>query len=78
MKKINYKGRCEKRKVSKCKDVCRSYTKIQSAFVDLLEKDDDVFRFTKRCDTSVRYGMIVYTSETRAKTQRPIKIISEI
>ena len=31
MKKINYKGRCEKRKVSKCKDVCRTYSKIQSA-----------------------------------------------
>ena len=45
MKKINYKGRCEKRKVSKCKDVCRTYTKIQSAFVDLLEKDDDVVSF---------------------------------
>ena len=45
MKKINYKGRCERRKVSKCKDVCRTYTKIQSAFVDLLEKDDDVVSF---------------------------------
>ena len=29
-------------------------------------KKDGVFYFTKRCDTSVRYGMIVYTSETRA------------
>ncbi len=60
------KGRCEKRKVSKCTNICRTYTKIQSVFVDLLEKDDDVFQFTKRFDTSVRYGMIVYTSETRA------------
>lgn len=34
MKKINYKGRCEKRKVSKCKDICRTYSKIQSAMVD--------------------------------------------
>ena len=31
MKKINYKGRCEKRKVSKCEDICRTYSKIQSA-----------------------------------------------
>ena len=45
MKKINYKGRCERRKVSKCKDICRTYTKIQSAFVDLLEKEDDVVSF---------------------------------
>ena len=35
MKKINYKGRCEKRKVSKCEDICRTYSKIQSAMVDI-------------------------------------------
>ena len=40
MKKVNYKGRCEKRKVSKCKDVCKTYSKIQSAMVDMLENDD--------------------------------------
>ena len=45
MKKINYKGRCEKRKVSKCEDICRTYSKIQSAMVDVLEKDDDVVSF---------------------------------
>ena len=45
MKKINYKGRCEKRKVSKCEDICRSYSKIQSAMVDLLETDNDVMSF---------------------------------
>lgn len=32
MKKISYKGRCEKQKVSKCKEVCRTYNQIQSAF----------------------------------------------
>lgn len=45
MKKINYKGRCEKRKVSKCDDICRTYSRIQSAMVDVLEKDDDVRLF---------------------------------
>ena len=45
VKKINYKGRCEKRKVFKCEDVCRTYSKIQSAFVDLLEKDEDIVSF---------------------------------
>ena len=45
MKKINYKGRCEKRKVSKCDDICRTYSGIQSAMVDVLEKDDDVVSF---------------------------------
>lgn len=34
MKRINYKGRCEKRKASKCTEVCRTYSKIQSAYVD--------------------------------------------
>ena len=45
MKRINYKGRCEKRKVSKCEDICRTNNKIQSAMVDLLENDDEVVSF---------------------------------
>lgn len=45
MKKINYKGRCEKRKVSKCEYICRTYSKIQSAYLAELEKDDDVVSF---------------------------------
>ena len=45
MKKTNYKGRCEKRQVSKCRDICRTYSKLQAAFVDLLEKDEDVVSF---------------------------------
>ena len=45
MKKINYKGRCEKRKVSKCKEICRTYSKIQSALVNVLEQDENVASF---------------------------------
>ena len=45
MKKINYKGRCEKRMVSKCEDICRTYSKIQSAMVDILENNNDVVSF---------------------------------
>ena len=45
MKKINCKGRCEKRKASKCEDVCRTYSKIQYAYVDLLEKDENIVSF---------------------------------
>ena len=45
MKKINYKGRCEKRKVSKCKEVCRAYSKIQTAFIDILENDPEIVAF---------------------------------
>lgn len=29
MRKVNYKGRCTKRKLSKCKDVCRTFDVIQ-------------------------------------------------
>ena len=45
MKKINYKGRCEKRKVSMCEEICRTYSKIQSAMVDMLENNDEVVSF---------------------------------
>lgn len=45
MKKRNYKGRCEKRKVSKCEEICKSYSKIQSAMIDVLEADDTVSSF---------------------------------
>ena len=36
MKKINYKVRCEKRKVSKCDDICRTYSRIQSAMARII------------------------------------------
>lgn len=52
MKKINYKGRCEKRKVTKCEDVCRMYSKIQSAMIDVLENDDNVVSF--ECNVRLR------------------------
>ena len=45
MKKMKYKGRCEKRRVSKCKDVCKTYNVIQSAFADVLENDETVLDF---------------------------------
>jgi len=31
MRKKGYKGRCEKRVLSKCQDVCRTYDDIQRA-----------------------------------------------
>ena len=42
MRKINYKGRCEKRVLSKCKTVFKSYDPIQNAYADLLETNTDV------------------------------------
>ena len=42
MRKINYKGRCEKRSTDKCKSVCRLYDPIQSAYLDQLIANPDI------------------------------------
>lgn len=38
MRKKNYKGRCEKKTIDKCKTVCKTYDPIQSAYVDILDQ----------------------------------------
>ena len=48
MRKKGYKGRCEKRTLSKCPGVCRIYDPIQSAYADLLQADEDIKEF--RCN----------------------------
>ena len=40
MCKKNYKGRCEKRTLSKCKEICRTYDSIQSAYADMIQQND--------------------------------------
>ena len=42
MRKKNYKGRCEKRVISKCTDTFRSYDAIQSAYADVIQDDDSI------------------------------------
>lgn len=42
MRKKNFKGRCEKRKVEKCSEVCRTYDAIQYAYADLLQASDEI------------------------------------
>lgn len=42
MRKKNFKGRCEKRVLDKCSEVCRTYDPIQYAYADVLQKDDAV------------------------------------
>lgn len=37
-----YKGRCEKRSISKSQEVCRLYDPIQSIYVDMLQTNDDI------------------------------------
>ena len=48
MHKKNFKGRCEKRSLSKCHDVCRTYNPIQYAYADVLQADDDIVEI--RCN----------------------------
>ena len=45
MRKKNFKGRCEKRKLSKCEDVCRTFDAIQYAYADLLNGSADIKSF---------------------------------
>ncbi len=76
MKKINYKGRCEKRKVSKCKEVCKSYSKIQTAFIDVLEKDPEIVAF--ECNvklSSVADG--IYSTDFVAEKADGTKMVRE-
>ncbi len=42
MRKKNFKGRCEKRMIRKCTEVCRTYDAIQYAYADLLQMDEEV------------------------------------
>ena len=42
MKKKNYKGKCQKRKVEKCAEIFRAYNDIQYAYVNYLEQDDNI------------------------------------
>ena len=48
MRKQSYKGRCEKRSLSKCQSICKTYDAIQSAYADMLQSDDSISEF--RCN----------------------------
>ena len=45
MKKVDYKGRVIKRQLSKCKDICRSYSEMQDDYARFLQVDDNVKAF---------------------------------
>ena len=48
MRNQNSKVRTTKRKLSKCEGVCRTYSALQYAYADILEKDHSVVSF--RCN----------------------------
>ena len=45
MRNTNSKVRCEKRQMSKCKGVVKTYNDLQYAFADMLEKDVTIKEF---------------------------------
>lgn len=48
MRKRNFKGRCTKRYVHKCTDICRTYDSLQEAYADVLSQSNDIEEF--RCN----------------------------
>jgi hypothetical protein len=42
VRKKKIKGRCEKRVIAKCSEVCRTYDSIQHAYADVLQASDEV------------------------------------
>lgn len=48
MIKKGYKGRCEKKVLSKSKEVCRTYNELQNKYADILESSDNIVEI--RCN----------------------------
>lgn len=42
MKKLDYKGRCEKRISPKSNEVCRTYNAIQRSYLDVLDVNEEI------------------------------------
>ena len=42
MRRKGYKGRCEKKSLSKSQNVCRTYNEIQSVYADMLQNDNNI------------------------------------
>ena len=42
MHKKDYKGRCEKKTLTKSKEICRTYDPIQNKYADLLEESSEI------------------------------------
>ena len=59
MRKKDYKGRCEKRSISKCRDVCRTFDPIQYAYADILQDNTEIVEI--RCN--VPLDELEYTTD---------------
>lgn len=63
MRKKNFKGRCEKRQVPKCREVCKTYDAVQYACADFLSVQDGIREI--RCNVWLEglEGDTAYTSD---------------
>ena len=59
MKKKNYKGRCEKRILSKCKGICKTYDSLQYKYSETLEQNENIQSF----ECNVLLSDVEYTSD---------------
>ena len=76
MRKLHYKGRCTKRKLSKCKDVCRTYDRIQTAFADWLQDNTDIITF--ECNVKIENNSEdQYTSDFYAEKRDGTRMVRE-
>lgn len=57
MRKKNFKGRCEKRTVGKCEEVCKTFDPIQYAYADVLQANREVESF--RCNVPLEADCVV-------------------
>ena len=62
MHKKNYKGRCEKRMLSKCQGICKTYDDVQRNYADTLQSNSNIQEF--RCNVLLE-GLDIgeYTSD---------------
>ena len=66
MQRKDYKGRCEKRKLGKAKEVCRFYSDIQSTYGDTLDGDASVVEII--CNAPMEgFALGDYTSDFLCK-----------
>ena len=66
MRKVNFKGRCEKRVLSKCKSVFKSYDPIQNAYAEVLEANMDIVEI--RCNVPLESDCNEYMSDFVCRT----------
>lgn len=72
MRKLHYKGRCTKRRLSKCKDICRTYDAIQTLFAEWLQENDEIACF--QCNVKIENDSEdQYTSDFYAELFYPAR-----